>query len=49
MLSKSIRRIDCIVYARPNFVKIAPIMRALKARGTFAVRLIIRAGITTSL
>jgi UDP-N-acetylglucosamine 2-epimerase (non-hydrolysing) len=40
MLSNSIRRIDCIVGARPNFVKIAPIMRALKARGTFAVRLI---------
>ena len=40
MANSSIRRIDCIVGARPNFVKIAPIMRALKARGTFAVRLI---------
>jgi UDP-N-acetylglucosamine 2-epimerase (non-hydrolysing) len=32
--------IDCIAGARPNFVKIAPIMRALKARGSFAPRLI---------
>jgi UDP-N-acetylglucosamine 2-epimerase (non-hydrolysing) len=40
MRSEIVRRVDCIVGARPNFVKIAPIMRALKARGTFAVRLI---------
>ncbi|MFH1143159.1 MAG: UDP-N-acetylglucosamine 2-epimerase (non-hydrolyzing) [Candidatus Eisenbacteria bacterium] len=33
-------RIDCIVGARPNFVKIAPIMRALAQRGAFSVRLI---------
>lgn len=33
-------RIDCIVGARPNFVKIAPILRALRVRGGFAVRLI---------
>ncbi|MGO8779175.1 MAG: non-hydrolyzing UDP-N-acetylglucosamine 2-epimerase [Rhodomicrobium sp.] len=26
-------RVDCIAGARPNFVKIAPILRALKARG----------------
>jgi UDP-N-acetylglucosamine 2-epimerase (non-hydrolysing) len=32
--------IDCIVGARPNFVKIAPIMRALKARKEFTPRLI---------
>jgi UDP-N-acetylglucosamine 2-epimerase (non-hydrolysing) len=33
-------RVDLIVGARPNFVKIAPIVRALRARGTFAPRLI---------
>ena len=33
-------RIDCIVGARPNFVKIAPILRALAARPLFAARLI---------
>jgi len=33
-------RVDLIVGARPNFVKIAPIVRALKARGTFSTRLI---------
>ena len=33
-------RIDCIVGARPNFVKIAPILRALAARPAFAPRLI---------
>jgi UDP-N-acetylglucosamine 2-epimerase (non-hydrolysing) len=32
--------IDCVAGARPNFVKIAPILRALKARGSFAPRLI---------
>ncbi|MBB4200294.1 UDP-N-acetylglucosamine 2-epimerase (non-hydrolyzing) [Rhodoblastus sphagnicola] len=32
-------RVDCIVGARPNFVKIAPILRALKAGG-FSARLI---------
>jgi UDP-N-acetylglucosamine 2-epimerase (non-hydrolysing) len=33
-------RVDLIVGARPNFVKIAPIVRALKALGGFAPRLI---------
>ncbi|MDE3175945.1 MAG: UDP-N-acetylglucosamine 2-epimerase (non-hydrolyzing) [Pseudomonadota bacterium] len=33
-------RVDLIVGARPNFVKIAPIVRALRAKGTFAPRLI---------
>ena len=33
-------RVDLIVGARPNFVKIAPIVRALRAKGTFAARLI---------
>ena len=33
-------RVDLIVGARPNFVKIAPIFRALRARGTFQPRLI---------
>ena len=33
-------RVDCVVGARPNFVKIAPILRALTDRGGFAVRLI---------
>ncbi len=36
----TLKRIDCIVGARPNFVKIAPIMRALRGRDGFAVRLI---------
>lgn len=34
------RRIDCVVGARPNFVKIAPILRALRARPGLSVRLI---------
>jgi UDP-N-acetylglucosamine 2-epimerase (non-hydrolysing) len=34
------RIIDCIVGARPNFVKIAPIMRALASREGFSTRLI---------
>lgn len=34
------RRVDCIVGARPNFVKIAPLMRELRARGGLSVRLI---------
>jgi UDP-N-acetylglucosamine 2-epimerase (non-hydrolysing) len=34
------RQIDCIVGARPNFVKIAPIMRALGSRDGIATRLI---------
>ena len=34
------RKIDCIVGARPNFVKIAPIMRALRGREGLAPRLI---------
>ncbi|MGE8944322.1 hypothetical protein ACO2I3_20655 [Leptospira interrogans] len=33
-------RIDCIVGTRPNFVKIAPIMRALKKRNQLSTRLI---------
>lgn len=33
-------RVDCIVGARPNFVKIAPIMRAFRDDGRFRVRLI---------
>jgi UDP-N-acetylglucosamine 2-epimerase (non-hydrolysing) len=33
-------RVDCVVGARPNFVKIAPIMRAFGARPEFSVRLI---------
>ena len=33
-------RVDLIVGARPNFVKIAPIVRALRAKGIFAPRLI---------
>ena len=33
-------RVDLIVGARPNFVKIAPIVRALRARGSFSPRLI---------
>ena len=33
-------RIDCIVGTRPNFVKIAPIMRALKKRSQLSTRLI---------
>jgi UDP-N-acetylglucosamine 2-epimerase (non-hydrolysing) len=32
--------VDCIVGARPNFVKIAPILRALSAHGSFQARLI---------
>lgn len=33
-------RVDCVVGARPNFVKIAPIMRAFRADGRFRVRLV---------
>ena len=33
-------RVDCIVGARPNFVKIAPVLRALEADGRFSARLI---------
>jgi len=33
-------RVDCLVGARPNFVKIAPIMRALAADARFSVRLL---------
>ena len=40
MNSSPLFRVDLIVGARPNFVKIAPIVRALRARGTFAPRLI---------
>lgn len=36
----SFRRIDCIVGARPNFVKIAPIIRAFQKRNGFITRLI---------
>lgn len=34
------RDVDCIVGARPNFVKITPIIRALREQGGLAVRLI---------
>ncbi|MGJ0507145.1 MAG: non-hydrolyzing UDP-N-acetylglucosamine 2-epimerase [Methylocystis sp.] len=34
------RRVDCVVGARPNFMKIAPILRALDATERCAVRLI---------
>jgi len=34
------RRIDCVVGARPNFMKIAPILRAFDAAGRCATRLI---------
>jgi len=33
-------RVDCVVGARPNFVKMAPILRALAADGRFATRLL---------
>jgi UDP-N-acetylglucosamine 2-epimerase (non-hydrolysing) len=33
-------RIDCVVGARPNFVKIAPILRALRARAGVSARVI---------
>jgi UDP-N-acetylglucosamine 2-epimerase (non-hydrolysing) len=36
----SLYRIDCVVGARPNFMKIAPILRALDASGRCSVRLI---------
>ncbi len=35
-----IHRVDCIVGARPNFMKIAPILRAFEAADAFSVRLI---------
>jgi UDP-N-acetylglucosamine 2-epimerase (non-hydrolysing) len=40
MIRDTVWAIDCIVGARPNFVKIAPILRALQARGCFRTRLI---------
>jgi UDP-N-acetylglucosamine 2-epimerase (non-hydrolysing) len=40
MARDRIRRVDCIVGARPNFVKIAPIMRALGAYPRLEARLI---------
>lgn len=40
MTNGTLRRIDCVVGARPNFVKIAPIMRAIAARDGLAARLI---------
>jgi UDP-N-acetylglucosamine 2-epimerase (non-hydrolysing) len=40
MTNETIFAVDCIVGARPNFVKIAPILRALKAEGSFTARLI---------
>jgi len=33
-------RVDCVVGARPNFMKIAPILRAFSADGRFATRLL---------
>lgn len=39
-MSSQPRLIDCIVGARPNFVKIAPIMKALARRSNFSTRLI---------
>ena len=39
MTRQRLWRIDCIVGARPNFVKIAPIMRALLASQSASVRL----------
>ena len=40
MSSVPARQVDCIVGARPNFVKIAPIMRALGSRDGITTRLI---------
>ena len=40
MSATQLRQIDCIVGARPNFVKIAPILRALGSREGFSTRLI---------
>lgn len=40
MTNAAVWRVDCIVGARPNFVKIAPIMRAFLADGRFRVRLV---------
>jgi UDP-N-acetylglucosamine 2-epimerase (non-hydrolysing) len=40
MTKEAVWAVDCVVGARPNFVKIAPILRALEARGTFESRLI---------
>jgi UDP-N-acetylglucosamine 2-epimerase (non-hydrolysing) len=40
MTSFPSHQVDCIVGARPNFVKIAPIMRALGLRKEFTTRLI---------
>jgi UDP-N-acetylglucosamine 2-epimerase (non-hydrolysing) len=40
MASVPSRQVDCIVGARPNFVKIAPIMRALGSRDGITTRLI---------
>ncbi len=40
MENGTLRRVDCVVGARPNFMKIAPILRAFTARGGFDVRLI---------
>jgi UDP-N-acetylglucosamine 2-epimerase (non-hydrolysing) len=39
-MNETVFAVDCIVGARPNFVKIAPILRALKAEGSFAARLV---------
>jgi UDP-N-acetylglucosamine 2-epimerase (non-hydrolysing) len=40
MLDVPPRTIDCVVGARPNFVKMAPIMRALRSRPDISPRLI---------
>lgn len=40
MANMAVWKVDCIVGARPNFVKIAPVIRSLNNHGSFAARLI---------